>query len=159
MVQNLRSRLIQPTVSSSRGLPWAAGKCSYKCTQTLSATCWHRERLLRMLCFQLYPRPWRPRDGCCSDGKMTCCTKEPEISPKSTTLIDGASLSNHSIDRGRTFRRGFQVSQKPSSNLDRNVNLKRKRQCKIISLFLLARAIVANYARHQINYVVVLAAD
>ena len=84
MVQNLRSRLIQPTASSSRGLSWPRSfglglskprtwKCSYKCTKTLSAACWSRERLLRLLerllCFQLYPRPSRLRDACCSGGK------------------------------------------------------------------------------------------
>ena len=54
----------------SRGLPWT-WKCSYKCTQTLSAACWSRERLLRMLCFQLHSRPSRPRDARCSGGKMS----------------------------------------------------------------------------------------
>ena len=53
----------------SRGLPWT-WKRSYKCTQTLFAACWSRERLLRMLRFQLYPRPSRPRDARCSGGKM-----------------------------------------------------------------------------------------
>ena len=37
----------------------------------LSVACWSRERLLRMLCFQLYPRPSRPRDARCSGGKMS----------------------------------------------------------------------------------------
>ena len=54
----------------SRGLP-GTWKCSYKCTQTLTAACWSRERLLRTLCFHLYPRPSRPRDVRCSGGKMS----------------------------------------------------------------------------------------
>ena len=57
-------------------------KCSYKCTQTLSAACWSRERLLCTLCFQLYSRSSRLRDARCSGGKMTCCTREPKISSK-----------------------------------------------------------------------------
>ena len=43
---------------------------------------WSRERQLRMLCFQLHPRPSRLRDARCSGGKMTCCTREQEISSK-----------------------------------------------------------------------------
>ena len=48
----------------------------------LSAVCWSCERLLHMLCFQLYPRPFRARDAHCSGGKMIYCTREPEISSK-----------------------------------------------------------------------------
>ena len=36
-----------------------------------AAACWSLERLLRTLCFQLYPRPSRPRDARCSGGKMS----------------------------------------------------------------------------------------
>ena len=64
--ENLRWPLIQPTASSSRGLSWPRSFGSglfkprlslevkvyvYKCTQTLSAASWSRERLLRMFCF------------------------------------------------------------------------------------------------------------
>ena len=110
MVQSVRSRLIQLTVSSSRGLP-CTWKSSYKCTQTLFATFWSRERLLHMLCFQLYPRPSRPRDGRCRDWKMTV-----EVSA--------------------------QVSQQPNTTVILTEML-------IFFAFLPARAIVANYARHQ----------
>ena len=83
-------------VSSSRGLsrPRSFGldlpqtrTYSYKSTETLSAVCCSRERLLRMLCFQLYPRASRPRDTRCSGGKITCSTREPEISSKLYLII------------------------------------------------------------------------
>ena len=51
-------------------------------SKTLSAACWSRERLLRMLCFQLYPRPSRLRDARCSGGKVTCCTRKLKILSK-----------------------------------------------------------------------------
>ena len=86
MVQSVRSRLIQLTVSSSCGLP-CTGKCSYKCTRTLSATFWSRERLLHMLCFQLYPRPSRPRDRRCSDWKMTVEVSAQVSQQPNTTVI------------------------------------------------------------------------
>ena len=52
-----------------------------------------------MLCFQLYTRPSWPRDARCIGGKMTCFTREPEISSIfSTSSIPGTSLSIHSTD-------------------------------------------------------------
>ena len=90
-VQGLFSpRLVQAAAYPGRGvLGWAypscgltwTWKCSYKCTK-MSAACWSRERLLHMLCFQLYPRPSRLRGARCSGGKMTYCTREPKILSK-----------------------------------------------------------------------------
>ena len=42
----------------------------------LSAVCCGRDRLLRMLCYQLYLRSSRPREACCSGGKLTGRTYE-----------------------------------------------------------------------------------
>lgn len=90
-------------------------KCSYKCTHRLSAACWTRERLLHMLAHALFSiiyQTFRPKDERCIGGKMTCCTREPEISSIfSTSSIAGISLSIHSTDRWRTrFRRAFRTS-------------------------------------------------
>ena len=52
-----------------------------------------------MLCFQLYTRPSWPRDARCIGGKMTCFTREPEISSIfSTSSIARTSLLIHSTD-------------------------------------------------------------
>ena len=52
-----------------------------------------------MLYFQLYTRPSWPRDARCIGGKMTCFTREPEISSIfSTSSIAGTSLLIHSTD-------------------------------------------------------------
>ena len=137
MVQNLRSRL-NPRLSQaaaypgsgdlgwaypSRGLSWT-WKCSYKCNLTLSAACWSRERLLRMLFFELYPRLSRPRDARHSGRKMTCWTREPEISSK-LYLIHRRKFSFKPLDWSLTnfwsrFPHKFRNS--PNTNLDRYVN-------------------------------------
>ena len=63
------------------------------------AACWSSEWLLHMLCFQLHTRPSRPRDARCIGGKMTCFTREPEVSSIfSTSSIAGTSLLIHSTD-------------------------------------------------------------
>ena len=49
-------------------------------SKTLSAACC--PQMLRMLCFQLYPRPSRLRDARCSGGKVTCCTRKLKILSK-----------------------------------------------------------------------------
>ena len=59
-----------------------------------------------MLCFQLYPRPSRTRDARYSVREMTCCTREPEISSRLHLI----HRLNQSIDRSRTFQRGFRAS-------------------------------------------------
>lgn len=112
MVQNLCSRLIQPTASLSPGLFWPRSfglslskpqlnltwKCPYKYTHRLSAACWTRERLLHMLAHALFSiiyQTFRPKDERCIGGKMTCCTREPEISSIfSTSSIAGISPFN-----------------------------------------------------------------
>ena len=51
------------------------------------------------LIFQLHTRPSRPRDARCIGGKMTCFTREPEVSSIfSTSSIAGTSLLIHSTD-------------------------------------------------------------
>ena len=117
-----------------------------------ACTCWHK------LCFQLYTRPSWPRDARCIGGKMICFTREPEIlSIFSTSSIAGTSLLIHSTDWSVTIFSIFfsaQVSQQPRSKLDQNVNLKRKRHCKIwqfswpkpvVSLFCLLARTKTNY--------------
>ena len=131
----------------SRGLPWT-WKCSYKCTQMLSAAwlaetlcwslCWSRERMLRMLYFQLYPRPLTldlhgRETHTAVAGKWPAAQELHKRAGKfrlnPTSSIAETSLSNHSIDHWRTLRRGFRksIATTPHSNLDRSVNLKRKR--------------------------------
>ena len=88
MVQNL---------ISSRGLSWPRSfglglskpqltfgreSVSINTLKTLSAASWSRERLLRVLWFLLYPRPWRLRGARCSGGKMTCCRRQAKILSK-----------------------------------------------------------------------------
>ena len=74
-----------------------------------------------MLCFQLYPcRPSRTRDARCSVGEITCCTREPEISSELHLILR--------LFADELFSEvSAQVSQQPNTNLDRNINLKRKR--------------------------------
>ena len=107
--KSIRSRLIQPTASSSGGLSWT-WKCSYKCTPTLSAACWSRERLLRMLFFNYIPG-FRGRETRATvAGKWTAVRESRKFRLNSISSIAENSLSNHSIDRWRTFGRGFRTS-------------------------------------------------
>ena len=49
--------------------------------------------------FQLHTRPSRPRDARCIGGKMTCFTREPEVSSIfSTSSIARTSFSIHLTD-------------------------------------------------------------
>jgi len=97
------------------------------------ALCWSRERMLRMLCFQLSPDLHGRETRAAVAGKWPAA---PELHKRAgkfrlnpTSSIAGTSLSNHSIDHWRSFRRGFRksIATTPHSNLDRSVNLKRKR--------------------------------
>ena len=127
MVQSVRSRLIQLTVSSSRGLPWT-WKCSCKCTQTLSAACWSQAVVACSkaeavnVCypcwssvFNYFPdlRAWETRAVLA--GKWPGTQGGPNfcLNPTSSICIPGTSLSNHSIDRWLTF--SAQVSQQPNA--------------------------------------------
>ena len=85
-------------------------------------------------------------------GKWRAARESRKFRLNSTSSIARTS-SNHSIDCLRTFRWGFRTG---FTNLERNVNLKRKRQDKIWwfswpkrIVLLFNFALVANYARHQ----------
>ena len=135
MVQDLRSRLIQPMASSSRGLPWT-WRHSYKCTWTLSMAFWSCERLLRMLCFQYYIPDLHGREmRAAVAGTWLAVWESWKFSLNSTSSIAGISLSNHLIDRWWTFCGGFD-----------NVPVQSQYYC---FAFLLSGAIVANFARYQ----------
>ena len=109
MVQNLRSRLIQPTASCcssrclswsrsfglaypSRSLPWT-WKCSYKCTKTLSAACWSRERLLARSVFNYFPDLHGPDTHAALAGIWPAARESRKFRLNSTLSIACSSLS------------------------------------------------------------------
>ena len=85
-----------------------------------------------MPCFQLYPRPSRSRDARCSGGKMTCCTRESEISSQLYLIHRwNISLQTTRLIADKLFVEvSAQVSQQPSAYLDRNANLNQKKRVK-----------------------------
>ena len=143
MVQNLRSRLIQPTATSSRVLSWprsfGLGLSKPRLTldvkvfvQTAVKRC--PRHAVRKCCacsvFNYIPdlHGWETRAAVA--GKWPAARENSKfcLNNTSSICIPGTSLSNHSIDRWRTFRRGFrQVSQQRNANLERKVNLQEKK--------------------------------
>ena len=142
MVQNLRSRFIQPTAMQlkpkayrgvlgwaypSPGLPWT-WKYSYKCTQTLYAACWSQAVVAcskaeavndcyscSCSVFNYIPdlRAWKTRAVVAGKWPDTQEGRNFCLNPTSSICIPGTSLSSHSIDRWLTF--STQVSQQPNA--------------------------------------------
>ena len=121
MVQNLRSRLIQPTASSSRGLSWprsfGLGLTKPRLTVDEKVFVEIDSNVVRGLL-----KPWTiGAHALFSIISKTFTAERRALQWKTTRLIGDKLFAEVSA----------QVSQQPSTNLDRNLHLKRKRQCNI----------------------------